>query len=100
MVMFHNKFLNKRNSILIAGCGTGKEPAEYGQLIKDVDITAVDLSSKSLGYAIRKCNELKIDNINFLQARDLSSKWPQTLEFNHRLDASRKQGSFESICLK
>jgi len=40
------------------------------------------------------------DNINFLQARDLSSKWPQTLEFNHRLDASRKQGSFESICLK
>jgi sulfatase maturation enzyme AslB (radical SAM superfamily) len=40
------------------------------------------------------------DNINFLKARDLSSKWPQTLEFNHRLDASRKQGSFESICLK
>ena len=63
----HHKFLHKRNSILIAGCGTGKEPAEYGQLIKDVDITAVDLSSKSLGYAIRKCNELKIDNINFLQ---------------------------------
>ena len=40
------------------------------------------------------------DNINFLQARDLSNKWPQTLEFNHRLDASRKQGPFESICLK
>ena len=40
------------------------------------------------------------DNINFLQARDLSSKWTQTLEFNHRLDASRKQGPFESICLK
>ena len=40
------------------------------------------------------------DNINFLQARDLSSKWPQTLEFNRRLDASRKQGPFESICLK
>jgi len=40
------------------------------------------------------------DNINFLQARDLSSKWTQTLEFNRRLDASRKQGPFESICLK
>jgi sulfatase maturation enzyme AslB (radical SAM superfamily) len=37
------------------------------------------------------------DNINFLQAKDLSSKWEQTLEFNRRLDISRKQKSFESL---
>lgn len=37
------------------------------------------------------------DNINFLQARDLSSKWPKTVEFNRRLDATRNQGPFEKI---
>ena len=40
------------------------------------------------------------DNINFLQARDLSDKWKQTLEFNHRLDKSRDQQRFEDVCLK
>lgn len=37
------------------------------------------------------------DNINFLEAKDLSDKWPQTLEFNRRLDISRGQTSFENL---
>lgn len=37
------------------------------------------------------------DNINFLQARDLSDKWNQTVAFNHRLDSTRNQGPFERI---
>jgi molybdenum cofactor biosynthesis enzyme MoaA len=40
------------------------------------------------------------DNINFLQARDLSALWPKTLEFNHKLDASRNQRKFEDVCLR
>tara|TARA_B110000037_G_scaffold41790_1_gene51648 strand:+ start:1620 stop:3581 length:1962 start_codon:yes stop_codon:yes gene_type:complete len=60
-------FKKIEKSILIAGCGTGKEAVEYGELISDINITAVDLSSKSLGYALRKCSESKIKNINFLQ---------------------------------
>ena len=40
------------------------------------------------------------DNINFLKAKDLSDKWPQTLKFNHKLDASRNQRKFEDVCLK
>ena len=40
------------------------------------------------------------DNINFLQARDLSNLWPKTLEFNHKLDASRNQRKFEDVCLR
>ena len=63
----YNIFKKFEKSILIAGCGTGKETVEYGELINDINITAVDLSSKSLGYALRKCAELKIKNINFLQ---------------------------------
>ena len=60
-------FKKFEKSILIAGCGTGKEAVEYGELISDINITAVDLSSISLGYALRKCSESKIKNINFLQ---------------------------------
>ena len=63
----HDVFKKFEKSILIAGCGTGKEAVEYGELISDINITAVDLSSKSLGYALRKCSETKIKNIDFLQ---------------------------------
>ena len=31
------------------------------------------------------------DNINFLQARDLSHLWKDCVEFNRRLDKTRKQ---------
>lgn len=37
------------------------------------------------------------DNINFLEARDLSSKWKDTIAFNHTLDKTRKQGPFEAV---
>ena len=37
------------------------------------------------------------DNINFLQARDLHNKWPQTVAFNRRLDSTRNQGPFETV---
>ena len=35
------------------------------------------------------------DNINYLQARDLSHLWPDFVEFNRKLDASRNQGPLE-----
>jgi hypothetical protein len=37
------------------------------------------------------------DNINFLEARDLHDKWPQTVAFNRRLDSTRNQGPFETV---
>jgi MoaA/NifB/PqqE/SkfB family radical SAM enzyme len=37
------------------------------------------------------------DNIKFLQGDDLSEHWQDTIEFNHRLDVTRKQGPFEDI---
>ena len=59
-------YSNNNKSFLIAGCGTGKEAYEYNELLTDVSITAIDLSEKSLGYAIRKCNEHDQHNIDFL----------------------------------
>ena len=37
------------------------------------------------------------DNINFLQAEDLSEHWQDCVDFNRKLDATRNQGSFEKI---
>jgi MoaA/NifB/PqqE/SkfB family radical SAM enzyme len=37
------------------------------------------------------------DNINFINAKDWNHLWEQTVEFNHRLDKSRDQKSFEEV---
>ena len=55
-------------NILIAGCGTGQHPIGASSKYKNGNITAVDLSLKSLAYAIRKTNELSVNNIEYLQA--------------------------------
>ncbi|MAI28787.1 MAG: hypothetical protein CMP38_01125, partial [Rickettsiales bacterium] len=54
----------KEPEILIAGCGTGQQALTYSSY-KDSKIHAVDLSSVSLAYAIRKAKEKNIKNINF-----------------------------------
>ena len=58
---------NDKRMILIAGCGTGKEAILAALTIKNCNIIAIDLSSKSLGYAIRKSKEYNINNIKFIQ---------------------------------
>jgi len=37
------------------------------------------------------------DNIRYLEARDQSEKWRDCVDFNHQLDASRNQLSFETV---
>tara|TARA_B100000674_G_C37918654_1_gene952164 strand:- start:809 stop:1969 length:1161 start_codon:yes stop_codon:yes gene_type:complete len=53
--------------ILIAGCGTGQHAITTASKYKNSKILALDLSFKSLSYAKRKANELKIKNIEFVQ---------------------------------
>lgn len=60
------KSLTKKKSILIAGCGTGKEAVEVRSLISDIKITAIDLSKKSLSYAIRKSQQARQKDITFM----------------------------------
>ncbi len=57
---------SKIKKILIAGCGTGKQIINTS-IDKDVEITAIDLSLSSLSYAMRKANEVGINNIKFIQ---------------------------------
>lgn len=55
-------------NILIAGCGTGRQPIACAQSIKGASVVAVDLSLTSLSYAKRKTDELGITNIEFIQS--------------------------------
>tara|TARA_B100000674_G_scaffold327866_1_gene273541 strand:+ start:688 stop:3042 length:2355 start_codon:yes stop_codon:yes gene_type:complete len=64
------KFLKKKNKIetlLIAGCGTGRHPINIALLDKNIKIDALDLSLPSLSYGKRKAEEMNIENITWLQ---------------------------------
>ncbi len=56
-----------RSNVLVAGCGTGRTAIEDGFLWRDADILAVDLSLASLGYGMRRAQELGIKNLSFVQ---------------------------------
>jgi SAM-dependent methyltransferase len=59
----------KRQSydLLVAGCGTGEHPLQNAAGIKNLSITGLDLSSRSLAYAERKRKEFKIRNVKFIR---------------------------------
>ncbi len=54
--------------VLIAGCGTGKQPIFCALRMQGSDVLAVDLSRTSIAFARRKADELKVQNIRFAQA--------------------------------
>lgn len=67
------KYLNERTiRVMIAGCGTGRHSIHVAKYFRDVDVTAIDLSQKSLEYAKLKSREFGISNIQFYQADMLS----------------------------
>lgn len=54
--------------VLVAGCGTGQHPISVASRFTDCQVTAVDLSLASLGYAQRKTREHGMKNLEYLQA--------------------------------
>jgi SAM-dependent methyltransferase len=52
-------------NILIAGCGTGSEPAGWALKYPDAKITAIDISRTSLAYARERCAAAGLDRIEF-----------------------------------
>lgn len=63
------RFLDGPIRILIAGCGTGKEPIQTALSYKnhDVEMLAVDISKRSLAYATRMAGKYGVKNIRFVQ---------------------------------
>lgn len=60
--------IGDKASILVAGCGTGQHSIETAQRFRKSTVIAVDLSLASLGYAVRKTQELGLKNIEYMQA--------------------------------
>jgi SAM-dependent methyltransferase len=71
-------------TILIAGCGTGRDAAIHAVRFPMASITAVDVSRASLAYASLKANELGLENLTFVHG-DI-------------LDLGRMYQSFDHIC--
>ena len=54
--------------LLVAGCGTGGDAIFEAQRFSGCRVLAIDLSLKSLSFALRKTQELGIQNIEYAQA--------------------------------
>ncbi len=55
-------------SILVAGCGTGREAIELAAMFPQAKVLAIDLSVSSLSYAMEKNQRYGLSNIQFRQA--------------------------------
>jgi len=60
-----DQFFSENLKILVAGCGTGRHALNVAKYFNRVDVTAIDLSKNSLGFANSKAHELNITNIDF-----------------------------------
>lgn len=58
----------ERVAVLIAGCGTGRHALRAALEYTNARVLAVDISRRSLAYAVRKADELDVDNVAFMQA--------------------------------
>ena len=54
--------------VLIAGCGTGQHTLIAAKMENTLNITSLDLSKKSLSYAIKKNQEYGFKNLEFYRA--------------------------------
>ncbi|MES1208432.1 MAG: class I SAM-dependent methyltransferase, partial [Pseudomonadota bacterium] len=54
--------------ILVAGCGTGREAIEAALIFPAAAVTGVDLSRRSLAYALRQARQRGIANLELYQA--------------------------------
>ena len=66
--------LFERCSILIPGCGTGQQPIQEALRYPTCQLTAIDLSARSLAFAMRRSDEYGISNLRFLQGDILNLK--------------------------
>jgi tetratricopeptide (TPR) repeat protein/SAM-dependent methyltransferase len=61
-------YLDGPVEVLVAGCGTGRQPIATALSVAGTEVLAVDLSLKSLGYARRMALRFGASNLSFLHA--------------------------------
>ncbi|TXR53398.1 class I SAM-dependent methyltransferase [Reinekea thalattae] len=52
--------------VLIAGCGTGQHALRVAKYFRNVEVTAIDITRRSLAYAQKKAEQYGIENITFM----------------------------------
>jgi len=62
------EFLDGPIRILVAGCGTGRQPLRTATAYKNAEVLAVDISKSSLAYAVRMARRYDVRNVRFMQA--------------------------------
>ncbi|NRA23903.1 MAG: methyltransferase domain-containing protein [Oleispira sp.] len=68
-------------SILVAGCGTGRQAIRLASYFNDLNVVAIDLSGRSLAYAKQQAKKYKVENIQFIQADILEfSEFPMLFD--------------------
>jgi 2-polyprenyl-3-methyl-5-hydroxy-6-metoxy-1,4-benzoquinol methylase len=68
--------------ILIAGCGTGKYTSYMGMLFPNARITAIDISTASIAYAMQKAEEYNVQNVTYMQCDIMDvQKLGQTFDY-------------------
>lgn len=55
-------------NVLVAGCGTGREPISIASKYSDVSVVAIDVSRESLAFGVRQARSYGLSNIRFVQA--------------------------------
>lgn len=58
---------NGKDTILVAGCGTGRHAIQLALTFPESQIIGIDISLSSLLYARQKKNECNIKNVRFIQ---------------------------------
>jgi SAM-dependent methyltransferase len=61
-------FLDQPIDVLVAGCGTGQHSIIAASTYQNANVTAIDLSLRSLAYAKRMTRRMGINAIQYLQA--------------------------------
>jgi len=59
-------WVETKGTMLVAGCGTGRTVVQAGAVFPNIEITAIDISKRSLAYAMRMSEEKELKNVSFL----------------------------------
>tara|TARA_B100001758_G_C18402580_1_gene609930 strand:+ start:89 stop:2215 length:2127 start_codon:yes stop_codon:yes gene_type:complete len=87
-IVYNNEEANiDIKKVLIAGCGTGRQPIEIALMDPSLKIDALDISLASLSYGMRKAKEMNIENIRWIHGDILELK-----NSNYNYDAIESSG--------
>ena len=71
----------RRIRILIAGCGTGRHSHIVGCMVANSQITAIDISRRSLAFAKRQAIDHNLTNVEYIDADIMSlNQWTERFD--------------------